>query len=379
MRKNAKGLGSIYYHKSAKTYAGQYILNGKKRTIYQRKGENVTDFRRRFNELISQINNGTYIENNNDTLHKIISNYIEQRYIDGYTSPRSYRRNLETLKQLEKVGESYIYKPIKHVTTDDINRSKLEMRKYANSTIQKIWILLHKGFQIATNRRKIPYNIMLDDTMQKPLSNKEKKVVRGLSVQEEKKLRAILRTSNSINAKIALIQLNTGMRIGEVLARNIKDLDFKNKTLSVSNTLTQDENYKAILGEHTKIFDKANSIDKGARVIPLDNETLNIFKDLANNLPINGYFFYNSYDERFIIPEQVSAFLNRINKKHSITEETLGTHRLRHTRITRLQEKGVNLAVIQKLVGHVEGSKITSEVYTDVSIDFIRNEMEKIS
>ena len=42
---------------------------------------------------------------------------------------------------------------------------------------------------------------------------------------------------------IILLQLATGMRIGEVLARKLTDIDFKNKTFKIDDTLTQDENY----------------------------------------------------------------------------------------------------------------------------------------
>ncbi len=50
------------------------------------------------------------------------------------------------------------------------------MRKYSNSTIDKIWISLKKGFKIAYARRKIPYNIMEDETLTKPISKKKKQL-----------------------------------------------------------------------------------------------------------------------------------------------------------------------------------------------------------
>lgn len=52
---------------------------------------------------------------------------------------------------------------------------------------------------------------------------------------------------------------------------------------------------------------------------------------------------------------------------------------LRHTFITRCQENGVPLVVIQALVGHVEGSSITNDTYTSVSIDFMQKELEKVN
>ena len=379
MRKNGKGMGSIYYHKASKTYAGQYVLEGKKHTIYQRKNESVTDFRRRFNELINQINNDTYLERNNSSLDYLVSNYIEQRYNDGYVLPNTYLRNKETLKLIRKLCQPFWYKPVQKVSPRDIEESKSKMRQYSASTISKMWVLLNKGFQIAINRRIISYNIMNDETIQKPLPIKEKEPISALSVEEEKKLRKALKKENTLNAKACLIQLNTGMRIGEVLARNINDIDFQEQVLHINNTMTVDENKNAIVGKHTKIYSKTNNIDKGTRTIPLDSETLLVFKSMIKTLPINGYFFYRPHTKSFIDPKRMSDYLERLNKRYDICSSKLTSHRLRHTKITRLQEAGVNLVVIQRMVGHVEGSNMTNDVYTDVSTDFMRQEINKIS
>ena len=88
------------------------------------------------------------------------------------------------------------------------------------------------------------------------------------------------------------------------------------------------------------------------------------------------------YDKNFFITDsEVNSYLARLNDKYKILDnpnETLSTHRLRHTFITRCQENGVSLPVIQRIVGHVKGSKITNNIYTDVSLDFITKELKKI-
>ena len=48
-------------------------------------------------------------------------------------------------------------------------------------------------------------------------------------------------------------------------------------------------------------------------------------------------------------------------------------------RHTRCQEKSIALVVIQAMVGHIEGSSITSDTYTSVSLDFMKQEIKKIS
>lgn len=68
----------------------------------------------------------------------------------------------------------------------------------------------------------------------------------------------------------------------------------------------------------------------------------------------------------------------KLNDKYHITTSSLSSHVLRHTFITRCREKGIDLFVLQKIVGHVAGSDITNNVYTSVSNEFINQEITKI-
>lgn len=71
---------------------------------------------------------------------------------------------------------------------------------------------------------------MDDETLKKPISSKEARIVKALTKTEENKLRIILNTKE-IDHKyrnIILFHLDTGMRIGEVLERSKDDVDLKN-------------------------------------------------------------------------------------------------------------------------------------------------------
>ena len=377
-KKGTYGRGSIYESNGYRI--GQYYIEGKKYKIYQKKNETTRQFEKRFTNIVNSVEDGTYIQKTNDTLRIVLERYINQRYKDGFTSPRTYKRNKETLSQLANTCNNIIDKPIQKIKEEDIEDCKDNMRKYAQNSINKIWLLLNKGFELATQRRKVPYNIMLNG-IEKPLSLKQTKVVEALTVDDEKTLRYILKTfyKDNIYAKACLLQLNTGMRMGEVLARTFDDVDFEHRTINIHNTITEDENYKTILGEHTKTYNKSSKIDKGARIIPLDNETLNIIKDLQKmkNKNIGNFIFWNYRTNSFLDVSNINSWLSRVNNKYKITKN-LSTHKLRHTRITRLQEQNIALPVIQYMVGHTQGSKITNDIYTSISLDFINNELNKI-
>jgi len=88
--------------------------------------------------------------------------------------------------------------------------------------------------------------------------------------------------------------------------------------------------------------------------------------------------FWDYEYNTFISYHEINAWLRRLNEKYKITPKNLSSHVLRHTRITRMREAGIDIKVIQYLVGHVEGSSITNDVYTSISDDFIEKELKKI-
>ena len=144
MGKKVKGNGEGSLYKSGKTglYVGQYTVNGKRHTIYQRKNEKISDFKKRFTSILNNVNTGTYIEKNKDSLYDILLNYIEQKFKDGVVSGRSYKRELGTLKTLARCCQDFIYKPVQNVTIEDVEQSKENYRKYSRSVIEKLWILM---------------------------------------------------------------------------------------------------------------------------------------------------------------------------------------------------------------------------------------------
>lgn len=377
------GEGSFYKSEALGCYVFQYVHNGKRKTMKQKKNESIRDFRKRVTEIKNQKDNGTLIENNKETFISILENYIEQKHKDGITSDRSYKRDLETMKQIKNTCIGFIDKPIQKIKIEDIEDCKESIRKYSNSVINKIWTQINKTFQIAYSRRKIPFNIMLDETLTKPISERPEQKIEALTTNEETKLIDIL-NNQEINHKyrnIILLQLYTGMRIGEILALSKDCIDLKNNTLTVYRTLTQDLQYKVIMGEHTKTFKKKTGIDNGKRTFPMNSKVKSVITEILKDktININGLLFWNYNKGTFITPNEVNSYLNRINEKYSITPSSLHTHRLRHTFITRCVENGVILRVIQSLVGHIQDSTITSDVYTSISKEFMAKELEKIN
>lgn len=382
VKEKGNGQGTLYKNSKTGLYIGQYVTNGKRHSVYQKKNEKISDFKKRFNNILSSINLGTYIEKSNETFISILEKHVEQKHDDGTTSDTGYLRDLYSINLIKTTCDNFINKPIQKITADDIEKSKKAIRQYAQTSIDKAWRLLNKTFKLSVARRKIPFNPMDDENLTKPISAKATKKVDALTIQEEKKLREILNTVefNHKYRNIVLLQLDTGMRIGEVLARSVNDIDINKNTLHIHNTLTKNIQGKTILGKHTKTYNKKTHIDNGERTISMNNEVKQIVLQQINQKITNMHhlLFWDYSSNTFITHYEINAWLKRINQKYKIVSSNLSTHNLRHTYITRLREAGVDMKIIQYLVGHVEGSSITDNVYTSISKEFIENELKKI-
>ena len=388
-KSKGNGEGTIYYNKTKEKWVGQYVIEGKRKSVYQRKKESVSDFKKRFNKIMNDINQGTYLEKSVETVITIAEQYINVKHEDGITSGRSYKREIETLEAIKKSCSNFCDLPIQKVTIKNIENAKKNIRQYANSVIDKIWKLLTKSFDIACSpsRKILMYNIMRDETLKKPISIKETKKVKALTHKEFERLNKILDNEerNHKYRNIVKMQGISGMRIGEVLARSKKDYDRENNNFNVHNTLTQDETYKPVLGKHTKTFNKKTQIDNGQRYLPLDNELFigldEIIKEECTKKISNIYnlLFWDYKKNTFITPSEINSWLYRLNKKYNICEDKLTTHKLRHTALTYWNEKDIPLRVIQYLAGHVEGSEITDDVYIDINFDYVKNKLKEVS
>lgn len=391
-RKNKKtksvgnGEGTLYKSETLNCWVFQYHEpSGKRKTLKQRKHESAKDFKIRVTKIKNDINMNTYIEDNDTSLYKILKDYIENKYATGITSERTYSRDSDNLKLLEKCCKSYIYKPIQKVTTADIKKSlpnlvKLEIvnpktnettvKIYSQNIIDKLYMFLNKGFKIATSERIIQFNLMENESIKKPKSKKETEKVKALTLDEEKKLISVLKNSDHKYKDIILLSLFIGTRIGETLAITRDNINLKENTITIEKTLTRGKNYKTILGNKTKT-------EAGKREIYLTDNAKLILKEILKSNITNMYnlIFFDYKKSTFITPNEINCFLQRLNEKEKICKH-IHTHMLRHTYATRCIEAGMSAKVLQKNLGHKK-IQTTLDTYTTVFNKFNINENEK--
>lgn len=384
-KQKGNGEGTLYKSNKTGLYIGQYVVDGKRKSVYQKKNETSKDFKARFTKIINDINTNNYISQNDTSLYNILNDYIENKHKTGIVSDRTYIRNIESLKLLEKCCNNFIHKPIQKVTISDIKKALPNfienktinpktnnevVKIYSQNVIDKLYMILNKGFKIATSERIIQYNLMDNESIQKPKSKKDLDKVEALSVDEEKKLILILRDSTHKYKNIVLLSLFTGLRIGETLAITRDNIDLKENTITIDKTLTRNKDDKVILGDKTKT--KA-----GKRTIYLSANAKVVLKNILSNNVTNIYnlIFYDYDNNTFITPTEINCYLKRLNTNYNICKD-IHTHMLRHTYATRCIEAGMSAKVLQKNLGHKK-IQTTLDTYTSVFEKFNKNENEK--
>ena len=287
------------------------------------------------------------IKMDNRTLVDILLEDEEKKYKMNIIGANTYGRNLYTIELLKNGVLDKC--PIRNITKKNLEDFLITVTNHSNSVIQKIVIKLRKGYKIALDEKLVSEDLTRNLT--KPKSNKKDKDIIAFSIEEMKEFYNLI--PNSKYYMQYLIALNTGMRMGEINALHIDDIDFNKNTININKTISRDTIGKDFINDTTKT---AN----GTREITINDILYNKLKEFCKDK--NGYLFS---EEKVISTSAISSDIKRLCKKSSIISSTVSSHILRHTFATRCIESGMPAVVLAKFLGHADVS-ITLNTYTEV-------------
>ena len=251
---------------------------------------------------------------------------------------------LEIKKNTVSINTLASYKSILKLLDNDINISditKLEYEKklnqyretYSPQHIKLIKNIFNIFFKFIKSYYVPTFDINLEFTLSKEDKFEEKQKIKYI---ETNKIQEVLELiTHPITKDFVTVQLLTGLRAGELLAVTPKDIDIKNKTISVNKT------------KHASgIFTSPKTLSS-IRTIEINDRTLEILMR------------YTSASETLF-----NTTVQTLN--HNLKNVKLSTHMFRHTHVALLVEAGVPIKVISERLGH---SKIdtTLDIYTHVT------------
>lgn len=367
-KKKGNGEGTVYKYKSG--YRGQIVVGiddeGKpiRRSVT---GKSVKEVNEKLTAIKNSIITGTYIAPDKITVCELARLMLEDDLNLNYIKQGTYFRNIETVKRIEK-NQYMKTTPIQDLRYTAVKNYVLSETCMSQSIINKIYTMLQRVMREAKKRRIINDNPLAD--LKKPKSSQNKEKVRALTKEEEIKLYGVL-TSEDVNySHQMLLSMLTGMRMGEVNALKVDDIDMRFKTININKTMSRGLKGEAFLSNSTKT-------ENGMRVIPISATIMPLIKEI---LKCSGEVFLFESRGKLVNTSQVNMQFQRIVEKYEILDPMVkgrvSLHSLRHTFATRCIEAGMQPKVLQHLLGHSD-IKITLNTYCDAFENFQNENIAK--
>lgn len=289
-----------------------------------------------------------------------------EKYIDTHNALREstvnqYRGALNILKKY-----SFCHKKISEVTVADAKKYALELSKTRSfGTTQTDLIVLKAAFNEAVEDGILKSNpfsfrlskLIINNTVPKSSINKENRDTLIDFCRKNK------RANKSIDA--ITILLGTGMRISELCGLTFDDIDMKKRIVFVRHQL-----YKS--GKEIKLVPPKSSA--GIRPIPMSDEVYKAFERVISDrsnakIPKYTHFLFLTssgkptdariWDSRF------RSYCRQINEFQDEKLPRITPHSCRHTFCSDMALDGMNLKILQKVIGH-SSLQITADRYTHV-------------
>lgn len=235
-------------------------------------------------------------------------------------------------------------------------------QQYFNKSLNKVdETELHKYFYHMVHTKKVSYSYQKQIAMGLKLYYKEvfntsinleflfpkRKPEKLPVILSKKDIEKIIGKVTNIKHKsmIALVY-SAGLRIGELIDLKISDIDSSRMIIHIK-------------------FAKGNK----DRIIPLSEKLLVMLRVYYKEYTPKEYMFEGQKGGKYTT-SSFGKLLKRAAQKAKINKN-ITAHTLRHSYATHLLEKGIDIRVIQKLLGH--NSIKTTMIYTQVATSILLN------
>jgi len=345
--KRKSGDGSFSVRKDGTVMYRVTLDDGERKAFY---GKTEKECRQKYKE---------YLDNKGVTIEKVVtvSDWAE-KWLEIY---KKGKVEYGTYHNYELYVKNHIIPDLGHLKLNNVRPAHIEeffshRTHLSESARRHIRIALRGIFETAVDNK---YCISNPVKPQKSLKKPEE-TIKIFTLDQLEKLISDAK-AHKFGAYV-LIPLYTGMRLGELLALQWGDIDLKHGIITVrqSRAVAEAGGYE-------------NKTTKNRKVRAVDiGEKLN---EILSGMPMTGLYLFSGELGRPISP----VTYNRRYKE--VFEETgnfyLSAHKCRHTYASELLHSGVDIRLIQELLGHTRIS--TTEIYTHVTLKDVKGSSDKLS
>lgn len=268
----------------------------------------------------------------------------------------SYNRLLTSRDTLK--GYSIADKKICEISYFDIQRyiNELVDTGYGISNIKKQVLIVTAPLKQAAAMRVLAADPCVGIRMpsETKLKKKTKEVIAYTSQEQDRFWKKIVTEPDNTGWQAVAFQLETGLRVGELLALKWSDIEFDRCRMKVHATIIAPHNQA-----DSDYQDSAKSKSSN-RIIPLTPKAIGILKRLKNKR--NTEWVFEQDNQRYTYQKLVYQ-TKRLCRESKV--KYYGEHVFRHTFATNCYYKGIDIKILSRLLGH-SSVQITYNIYVNL-------------
>lgn len=303
-------------------------------------------------------------------LYVEIEEWLEERKRPSVKA-LTYDRLVISLRLMEKYDISN--KQTNNITSSDIQRylNQLAFDGYGISTIKKQYNLITAWWKYAMSRgivtRPVYMDICLPNEENLVKSHRE---IEAYDHSEQAKMANILEGLEKPQYAVILLLLETGMRVGEALALKWADILWDRQAVAIKGTLVRLSSEPGV----TYIQNSPKS-RTSKRVIPLSDRAFEVLKRVRSEQQVDSELIFPS-PNNVKMPFSYSSVEHHARRLCKLLDIPYkGLHAFRHTFATNCYERGCDVKILSKLLGHADVA-ITYNIYIHLYGDALE-EMRK--
>lgn len=224
------------------------------------------------------------------TVNQLFESFLDHADVKPSTYAR-YKTVID-LHILPKLGK----RRVAGLTAKELSGYLAEKRRCGNlrtggplseKSVRDLAVLLKSALRFAQKELHI-----YTDALNMPLPSYKQKRVRVFSEQEVQRMARNIRDIPNQKNNAILLALCAGMRIGEICALKVSDIDFLAGTIDISRAVQRVQT-----GTKTELLVQTPKSDASERVIPLTSDLLCYLKTAVRGLPEHAYILIGRTDK----------------------------------------------------------------------------------